>query len=174
LFLLFIFVTSIGLFRGFRFFIWFYVFLAIALMLFVFLLGSTSQVMDSFTTTLGNYIQQLPKLTLDMNAFVGNRDFLNDWTLFYWSWWIGWSPFVGTFIARVSRGRTIREFVIGVTVVPVIFSVFWFSVFGTAGFEADASDGGGLYQLMNELGEEAALFGFLELTPMSSILIGLA
>ena len=171
---LFILSTTTGVDRGIRYLSWFNVVLAIALMLFVFILGSTSQMMDSFTTTLGNYIQQLPKLTLDMNAFIGDRDFLNDWTLFYWSWWIGWSPFVGTFIARVSRGRTIREFVIGVTVVPVIFSVFWFSVFGTAGFEADASDGGGLFQLMNELGEEAALFGFLELSPMSSILIGLA
>src|SRR5699024_809408 len=116
-------------------------------MLFVFILGSALKLLDSFSTNLVNYIKQLSKIPLDMNAFIGNRDFLNDWTLFYWSWWIGWSPFVGTFIARVSRGRTIREFVIGVTVVPVIFSIFWFSVFGTAGFEADASDGGGLYQL---------------------------
>lgn len=172
--ILFLLSATTGVDRGIRYLSWFNVILAVALMLFIFVLGSTSHMMESFTTTLGNYIQKLPQLTLGMNAFEGSREFLNDWTLFYWAWWIGWSPFVGTFIARVSKGRTIREFVIGVTIVPVVFSAFWFVVFGTAGLEADASSGGGLYQLMNQLGQEAALFGFLELSPMSSVLIGVA
>src|SRR5699024_2511407 len=110
----------------------------------------------------------------NMNAFVGDREFLNSWTLFYWSWWIGWSPFVGTFIARVSRGRTIREFIIGVTAVPVLFSAFWFSVLGLAGISMDISQGGSIYELMDELGEEVALFGFLESSPMSAVIIGIA
>src|SRR5699024_10783205 len=134
----------------------------------------TVQMMESFSTTLGNYLQKLPSMTFNMNAFVGDREFLNSWTLFYWSWWIGWSPFVGTFIARVSRGRTIREFVIGVTAVPVVFSALWFSVFGTAGLKMDQAQGGYIHQLMDKLGEEVALFGFLESTPMASVIIGVA
>lgn len=172
--ILFMLSATTGVNRGIRYLSWFNIFLAVALMIFIFVLGSTAHMMESFTTTLGNYVQKLPKLTFGMNAFEGNRDFLNDWTLFYWAWWIGWSPFVGTFIARVSRGRTIREFVIGVTVVPVVFSAFWFAVFGTAGLDMDVAEGGGLYQLMNDLGEEAALFGFLQSSPMSSVIIGIA
>ncbi|MGM8366626.1 BCCT family transporter [Virgibacillus sp. W0181] len=172
--ILFLLSATTGVDRGIRYLSMFNVFLAVALMLFVFVLGSTSYIMESFTTTIGSYIQNLPQLTLGMNAFVGDREFLNSWTLFYWAWWIGWSPFVGTFIARVSRGRTIREFVIGVTVVPVVFSAFWFAVFGTSGFQVDEAGNGALYKLMNELGQEAALFGFLESMPMASIVIGIA
>src|SRR5699024_1912300 len=130
---LFMLSATTGVDRGIRYLSWANIVLAIALMFFIFSIGSTVQMMESFSTTLGNYLQKLPSMTFNMNAFVGDREFLNSWTLFYWSWWIGWSPFVGTFIARVSRGRTIREFIIGVTAVPVLFSAFWFSVFGLAG-----------------------------------------
>ncbi len=171
---LFMLSATTGINRGIRYLSWTNVVLAIGLMVFVFILGSSTQMIESFTTTLGNYLQNLPSMTFSTNAFEGNRGFLNDWTLFYWAWWIGWSPFVGTFIARVSRGRTIREFVIGVTAVPVIFSAFWFSVFGIAGLEMDISQGGMIHQLMNEVGEEVALFAFLESSPMASIVIGVA
>lgn len=171
---LFMLSATTGINRGIRYLSWTNVVLAIGLMVFVFILGSSTQMIESFTTTLGNYLQNLPSMTFSTNAFEGDRGFLNDWTLFYWAWWIGWSPFVGTFIARVSRGRTIREFVIGVTAVPVIFSAFWFSVFGIAGLEMDISQGGMIHQLMNEVGEEVALFAFLESSPMASIVIGVA
>ncbi|MFD1360198.1 BCCT family transporter [Lentibacillus salinarum] len=172
--LLFMLSATTGINRGIRYLSWTNIVLAIALMLFVFILGSSVKMIESFTTTLGNYAQNLPSMTFGMNAFEGDREFLNSWTLFYWAWWIGWSPFVGTFIARVSRGRTIREFVLGVTVVPVIFSAFWFSVFGIAGFEMDSAEGGVIYQLMNEMGNEVALFAFLESTPMAAVVIGIA
>ncbi|GAA0334552.1 glycine betaine transporter OpuD [Oceanobacillus oncorhynchi subsp. oncorhynchi] len=171
---LFMLSATTGINRGIRYLSWANVVLAIGLMIFVFILGSSTQMVESFTTTLGNYFQNLPSMTFSTNAFEGNREFLNDWTLFYWAWWIGWSPFVGTFIARVSRGRTIREFVIGVTAVPVIFSAFWFSVFGIAGLEMDISQGGMIHQLMSEMGEEVALFAFLESMPMASVVIGIA
>ncbi|MFC7746924.1 BCCT family transporter [Lentibacillus kimchii] len=171
---LFMISTTTGVNRGIRYLSWANLVLAAALMIFVFVLGSSVQMIESFTTTLGNYIRDLPRMTLSMNAFEGDREFLNSWTLFYWSWWIGWSPFVGTFIARVSRGRTIREFVLGVTAVPVVFSALWFSVFGISGLNMDTANGGYIYQLMNELGDEVALFGFLESSPMSSIIIGIA
>ncbi len=163
--ILFMLSATTGINRGIRYLSWTNIVLAVALMLFVFILGSSVKMIESFTTTLGNYLQNLPTMTFGMNAFTGDRDFLNAWTLFYWAWWIGWSPFVGTFIARVSRGRTIREFVLGVTAVPVIFSAFWFSVFGTAGFEMNSAEGGIIHQLMNEMGNEVALFAFLESRP---------
>ncbi|UJL48230.1 BCCT family transporter [Virgibacillus sp. NKC19-16] len=171
---LFMLSASTGINRGIRYLSWINIILAIALMAFVFILGSSVQMIESFTTTLGNYIQNLPSMTLGMNAFTGEREFLNAWTLFYWAWWIGWSPFVGTFIARVSRGRTIREFVIGVTAIPVIFSAFWFSVFGIAGLEMDTAQGGIIHQLMNEAGNEVALFAFLESQPMAAVVMGVA
>ncbi|GAB3068236.1 glycine betaine transporter OpuD [Virgibacillus ainsalahensis] len=171
---LFMLSASTGINRGIRYLSWANIVLAIALMAFVFILGSSVQMMESFTTTMGNYLQNLPSMTLGMNTFTGERDFLNAWTLFYWAWWIGWSPFVGTFIARVSRGRTIREFVLGVTAIPVIFSAFWFSVFGIAGLEMNAAEGGIIHQLMNEVGNEVALFAFLESQPMAAVVIGVA
>nr|WP_090238152.1 BCCT family transporter [Lentibacillus halodurans] len=171
---LFMLSATTGINRGIRYLSWLNIILAIALMGFVFILGSSVQMIESFTTTMGNYLQNLPSMTFGMNTFEGDREFLNAWTLFYWAWWIGWSPFVGTFIARVSRGRTIREFVIGVTAIPVVFSAFWFSVFGIAGLEMDSTEGGIIHQLMNEMGNEVALFAFLESTPMAAVVIGIA
>ncbi len=171
---LFLLSAATGLDRGIRYLSWTNIVVAIVLMIFVFSLGSSVRMIETFSTTMGNYLQNLPSMTFGMNAFTGDREFLNDWTLFYWAWWIGWSPFVGTFIARVSRGRTIREFVIGVTAIPVIFSAIWFSIFGVAGMEADASQGGGLYQLIADQGNEVALFAFLESYPFSIAIIGIA
>lgn len=147
---------------------------AITLMIFVFIFGSTIQMIESFLTNTGNYIQNLPSMTLGMNAFEGDRLFLDDWTLFYWAWWIGWAAFVGSFIARVSRGRTIREFILGVIGVPVVFSALWFAVFGVAGIETDTVLDGGLYSLMVDEGNEVALFAFLENYPAAPLIMGIA
>ncbi|MFB4161112.1 BCCT family transporter [Geomicrobium sp. JSM 1781026] len=171
---IFIVSATTGVDKGIRYLSWMNIVVAIALMLLVFILGSSIQMMESFTTTLGSYIQNIPSMTLGMNAFEGDREFLNDWTLFYWAWWIGWSPFVGTFIARVSRGRTIREFVIGVTAVPVLFSAVWFSIFGVAAIEMDNALGGGLYDIISDQGNEVALFAFLEQYPWSPVIMGVA
>ncbi|HLR62262.1 MAG TPA: BCCT family transporter [Lentibacillus sp.] len=172
--ILFLLSATTGINRGIRYLSWANIVLAVGLMLFVFILGSSVKMIDSFTTTMGNYLQNLPTMTFSMNAFTGDREFLDAWTLFYWAWWIGWSPFVGTFIARVSRGRTIREFVLGVTAVPVIFSAVWFSIFGIAGLEMDRAEGGVIHQLMNEMGNEVALFAFLESQPMAAVVVGVA
>ncbi|MFK3938042.1 BCCT family transporter [Alkalihalobacillus sp. NPDC078783] len=171
---LFIFSVMRGVDKGLRYLSWTNVVVAILLMLFIFVLSSPVRIIESFTTTLGNYIQQLPRMTLGMQAFTGEREFLNEWTLFYWSWWIGWSTFVGTFIARVSRGRTIREFVIGVVTVPAVFSALWFSIFGVAGIDMDQATMGTLYNLINEQGTEVALFAFLEQYPFSIVVLGVA
>ncbi|WP_020006932.1 BCCT family transporter [Salinicoccus albus] len=163
-----------GVNRGIRYLSLTNITVAIALMLFVLVAGSTLQMVEAFMSTTGNYIQNLPSMTLNMNTFVGDREFLNSWTLFYWAWWIGWAAFVGSFIARVSRGRTIREFTIGVISVPFLFSAIWFSIFGIAGIEMDNATGGELSTLLTEMGEEVALFAFLEQYPFSIALVGIA
>ncbi|MFD2831240.1 BCCT family transporter [Corticicoccus populi] len=169
------FVTSAatGVNKGIRYLSITNVIIALGLMVFILITGSTLQMFESFMSTAGNYFQNLPTMTFDMNTFTGDRDFLNDWTLFYWAWWIGWSAFVGSFIARVSRGRTIREFVIGVVSVPFIFSLIWFSILGVAGIELDQSLNGALYDLVVSQGDEVALFAFLENYPFAPVVLGI-
>jgi glycine betaine transporter len=105
--------------------------LALLLMLFVLALGPTLFIMDALTTTLGDYLDNLISMSMRMTPF-SKGTWIADWTLFYWAWWVTWAPFVGTFIARISRGRTIREFVTGVLLVPSLISFLWFATFGGA------------------------------------------
>ena len=103
--------------------------LAGALALFVMLLGPTLFLLQAFVQNLGGYIQALPQLMLRTAPFT-DGDWLGSWTIFYWGWWISWAPFVGMFIARISRGRTIREFVAAVLLVPSVIGALWFTIFG--------------------------------------------
>ncbi|WP_439133834.1 BCCT family transporter [Pseudomaricurvus sp.] len=118
--------------------------LAFALLMFVVIVGPTWVIMSGFFSNLGSYLTELPALS---NPF-GREDanFSQGWTTFYWAWWISWSPFVGMFIARVSRGRSVREFLISVLLIPSVVSVFWMTAFGTtaikqlqSGFEGAAT-----------------------------------
>ena len=94
-------------------------------------LGPTVFIMKYFTSTLGSYIGALPSMGLNLGAFnEKSSSWIENWTIFYWGWWISWSPFVGTFIARISKGRTIKEFIFGVVLVPTLICTFWFAVFG--------------------------------------------
>jgi glycine betaine transporter len=98
----------------------------------ILVLGPTLLILNMFTETFGYYLQHIVQLSFRTAPLEGdNREWLNAWTIFYWAWWISWSPFVGMFIARVSRGRTIREFIIGVLLVPTIICGIWFSTLGT-------------------------------------------
>ncbi len=111
--------------------------LAVILMTVALFMGPTIKIMNTFTETVGAYMQDF----LRMSARTGMGDpsqaaWINKWTLFYWSWWLAWSPFVGVFIARISKGRTIREFVSCVLLIPSLFSFLWFSVFGVLSTEA--------------------------------------
>ena len=166
--------ASTGVNKGIRYLSIGNVIIAIALMLFVFIFGSSVQMLEAFMTNLGNYFNNIVSMTFNMNSFTGERSFLNDWTLFYWAWWIGWAAFVGSFIARVSRGRTIREFIVGVMGVPVVFSAIWFAIFGVAGIESDSILGGGIYSLIETEGNEVALFAFLENYPAAPLIMGIA
>lgn len=103
--------------------------LAGLLALVVVLSGSAIAVIDAFTTTLGAYLSDFVRMSLRMTPF-RDDSWVGDWTIFYWAWWLSWSPFVGLFIARVSRGRTIREFLLGTVLAPTLVGFAWFSVFG--------------------------------------------
>ncbi|MDG5789452.1 BCCT family transporter [Evansella sp. AB-P1] len=141
--------------------------LAVILFAAVLILGPTIFLLDLFTTTFGSYIQNLPAMGLRLSPFdSGNAAWLQGWTIFYWAWWIAWAPFVGTFIARVSKGRTVREFVVAVLVVPTIVCTLWFCVFGGTGIFYEYNLG------LNISGQtlETALFYVFEQMPLSGIL----
>ncbi|GAA4240175.1 BCCT family transporter [Actinomadura meridiana] len=106
--------------------------LAAVLAFFVFVVGPTVFVLELLPTSLGVYIRDFGEMASRSGATGGQamRDYLADWTIFYWAWWISWAPFVGMFLARISRGRTIRQFVAGVIIVPSTVSVIWFAIFG--------------------------------------------
>ncbi|MFD5428859.1 BCCT family transporter [Streptomyces sp. NPDC127084] len=106
--------------------------LALILAVFVFVAGPTIAVLDLLPTSIATYFGELPELAgrTDASSGSGVADWLGTWTVFYWAWWISWTPFVGMFIARISRGRTIRQFVGGVILVPSVVSLCWFAIFG--------------------------------------------
>jgi glycine betaine transporter len=105
--------------------------LALALFVLMFFVGPTLFILNLFTNTIGTYLQFLPQMSFRIAPLdPETREWINGWTIFYWAWWIAWSPFVGIFIARVSRGRSIREFVFGVLLVPTVIGFLWFSTFG--------------------------------------------
>jgi choline/glycine/proline betaine transport protein len=110
--------------------------LAVVLLGFVMFAGPTIFLLDAYLQNIGAYLDSLVQRTFRLYAYEPNP-WLGDWTLFYWGWWIAWSPFVGMFIARISRGRTIREFIGGVLLVPVLFSFLWMTVFGNTAIALD-------------------------------------
>ncbi|WP_028608480.1 glycine betaine uptake BCCT transporter [Paenibacillus harenae] len=146
--------------------------IAFALLLFVFLIGPTAFIMDTFTVTLGSYVQNLIQMSLRLSPFTQSK-WIGNWTLFYWAWWIAWAPFVGTFIARVSRGRTIKEFVLGVLLVPSLLGFFWFSVFGGTGLHFELFEKVPLAAAA-EKDVTSALFMTLKQLPLGMIASGIA
>lgn len=146
--------------------------LAIALLLFVLAVGSTVFLLGAYVQNIGAYLGAVVQRTFRMYAYEPNA-WLGNWTLFYWGWWISWSPFVGMFIARISRGRTIREFVCGVLLVPVLFTFLWMTVFGNT---AIALDLGGVAPIVQTVADNlpVALFEVLEQLPFPLITSGIA
>src|SRR5690606_23036595 len=138
--------------------------LALLLMLFVISVGPTLDILGGFFSNLGAYIEYFPALSNP----IGREDtnFRQGWTAFYWAWWISWSPFVGMFIARVSRGRTVREFIISVLIVPSLACVLWMTVFGETAISQFVKDG---YKAAVEADLPLQLFAMLEVLPLSQI-----
>ncbi|WP_157085984.1 BCCT family transporter [Gordonia hydrophobica] len=120
--------------------------LALLLAVFLFVVGPTVFILDLLPTTIGSYLQDFPRMISLSGATGGDamQDYLSSWTIFYWAWWISWTPFVGMFLARISRGRTIRQFVAGVIMVPSLVSLFWFATFGGTAI-ADQQNGNNPY-----------------------------
>ncbi len=140
--------------------------LAALLLLVVFLAGPTTLLLSAYVENIGHYFQTLVD-TLLWSGTYGGRDWLPNWTLFYWAWWISWSPFVGMFIARISRGRTIREFVLGVLLVPTMVSFLWFTVFGNTALELERA--GARLGVVVQEDFSSALFVFLEQFPYPTV-----
>nr|WP_010132184.1 choline BCCT transporter BetT [Microbulbifer agarilyticus] len=142
--------------------------LAGLLLMMVLLLGSTVYLLQAFVQNFGSYLSQIINKTFNLYAY-DPTDWLGGWTILYWGWWMSWSPFVGLFIARISRGRTIREFVIGAMLVPALVTMMWMTFFGNSAIHMILDQG------LTQLGEvvakdqSVALFQFLEQFPFSSV-----
>jgi len=142
--------------------------LALLLLLMVLIAGPTVFILQTFVQNTGSYFSEIINKTFNLYAYEPN-DWIGGWTLFYWGWWLAWSPFVGLFIARISRGRTIREFVAGVLLVPTGFTLLWMTVFGDTAIHMI------LWEHLDSLGKAIeqdsalALFVFLEQFPFSSL-----
>lgn len=143
-------------------------YIASGLLILVIILGPTLAIINNFTNGFGLYINDFIKDSLSINAF-GDNSWVNSWRIFYWAWWIAWAPFVGSFIARISKGRTIKEFVGGVILAPALVSIIWFAAFGSLGL--NLSDTVGLDALSQAAQlPETALFKVFEYYPLTNIL----
>lgn len=150
-----------------------------SLLLFVLVCGSTLELLNGFVQNLGDYLDGLVLKTFDLYVYTGagagkSEEWLGLWTLFYWAWWISWAPFVGMFIARISRGRSVRELVCGVLLIPLGFTLAWLSVFGNSALDLVMNHGA------TDLGKAAleqpsmSIYLLLEHYPLSKIVIGLS
>ncbi|WP_415248148.1 BCCT family transporter [Thauera sp.] len=138
--------------------------LALLLLLFVIAVGPTLDILGGFFANLGAYLQHLPALSNPVGR--DDANFLQGWTAFYWAWWISWSPFVGMFIARVSRGRTVREFIVSVLIVPSLACTLWMTVFGETAISQVVRDG---YQAARDAELPLQLFLTLDALPLAQI-----
>lgn len=142
--------------------------LAISLMLFVLLTGPTVYILAAFTENIGYYLTHIVELSFRTFAYESTKEeWFTSWTIMYWAWWISWAPFVGLFIAKISRGRTIREFVVCVLLIPTVFNLLWMTVFGNGAIWMDAQTAGMLTQAAEET--DRLLFLFLNQLPLPAI-----
>jgi glycine betaine transporter len=132
------------------------------LMLVAFIVGPSVKILNNLSNSIGLYISGI----IPDSFAISSDPWYGSWTIFYWAWWIAWAPFVGTFIARISRGRTIRQFVMGVLLAPTIASFFWFAIFGTVGIE--------VFDKIGTFATETAFFQAFDFYPLGSLLSGIA
>jgi choline/glycine/proline betaine transport protein len=142
--------------------------LALLLLLFVFFLGPTLFILNGMIENFGNYIQHFFDLGFWNETYTDGGNWQNGWTIFYWAWWIAWCPFVGMFIARVSYGRTLREYLLCVLVVPTLVTFAWMTVFGNSAIYIERFMGGGMAKAVQE-NIPVSLFIFLESFPLSMV-----
>ncbi len=142
--------------------------LAALFALFMLIVGPTVYILGGFTQNTGFYLSRFVELSLWTETF-GDTNWQGAWTIFYWAWWISWSPFVGMFIARISKGRTVREFLLGVMIVPTLLSLFWMSVFGNTAISLQASGAVDIAAAVRE-DVSTALFAMLEFIPFTGVM----
>lgn len=142
--------------------------LALLFLLYVFIMGPTVFILETFTLALGDYVSNFVQYSLRMQPYAGGT-WVRDWTIFYWAWAIAWSPFVGAFIARVSKGRTIREFILGVMFIPPLIACLWTAVFGGTALWHDLNREAGIAEKVhNDI--TSALFSLYDQLPFSTIM----
>ncbi|WP_214843902.1 BCCT family transporter [Exiguobacterium sp. s150] len=160
--------TTTGLDRGIKWLSNVNLATALVLMIFVFFAGPTVFILETFTLGFGDYLQNFIRYSLRLQPYQQGT-WVRDWTIFYWAWAIAWSPFVGAFVARVSRGRTIREFIVGVLVVPPAIALLWIAVFGGTALHLDLFEGTSIAQAVDADVTSALFVTFAEL-PLSFLL----
>ena len=145
--------------------------LAAAFMVFLLIAGPTVYILKAFTQNIGFYIQNLPQLSFWVETFYGaeGSNWQNPWTIFYWGWWISWSPFVGMFIARISKGRTVREFILGVMIFPTLLSFLWMSSFGGSALWLQITGAADIASAVSK-DVSTALFVMLEQFPLTQLM----
>ena len=168
IFLAYIVSTVTGLERGIKYLSILNMTLVITLLAAVFLMGPTVFILNTFVLGLGDYLSNFVAYSLRQSPYSGSA-WVRDWTVFYWAWVIAWSPFVGAFVARISRGRTIREFIVGVMIVPPAIACFWFAVFGGTALFHDLNQGTEIAQAVSQ-DVTVALFELFEVLPLTTLL----
>lgn len=164
--------TMTGLDKGIRILSNFNLIIAIAFLLFVFTMGPTVFILESFTLAIGDYITNFVQYSLRLQPY-SEGTWVGEWTIFYWAWAIAWSPYVGAFIARVSKGRTIREFIVGVTIIPTLISCLWIAAFGGTALWFDLHENTGIAAAVNK-DVSVALFQMFDQLPFAGIMSVLA
>ncbi|WP_188455988.1 BCCT family transporter [Virgibacillus oceani] len=141
--------------------------IAFVLLLMLFIIGPTLYILNMFTSTLGSYITNFFDMSFHLAPLNGeNRAWINNWTIFYWAWWISWAPFVGIFIARISKGRTVKEFMLGVLVVPAFVCFIFFAVFGVSALNLEQNG----IAAISDFSLETSTFGVLQHYPLGEIM----
>jgi choline/glycine/proline betaine transport protein len=162
-----------GLDRGIKILSEFNMILAVGLLALILILGPTVFLFKALMQNTGAYLSDLVLNTFNLFAYQ-KTEWIGGWTIFYWGWWLAWAPFVGIFIARISRGRTIREFILGVLIVPTVFTLIWMNIFGNSAIDLVLNQGNEMLGALATDNTPVALFLFLEQFPWSSFLSGIA
>ena len=143
--------------------------LAVILLVLIFVLGPTVFLLKAYLQNIGDYLSDIVHNTFNLFAYK-KTTWIGGWTIFYWGWWLAWAPFVGIFIARISRGRTIREFILGVMLIPTVFTLLWMTIFGNSAIDLVHNQGVTALGDMVSQDSSVALFVFLENFPLSTVL----
>ena len=166
-----LFITSAvtGIERGIKFLSNTNIVLLVIILVFMLIVGPTRFILNGFTETMGSYLQNIIQMSFWSDAFDTNPGWVGSWTIFYWAWWVAWGPFVGAFISRISRGRSVREFILGVVLAPTLMSFMWMGVMGNSALYIDVVKHGGIAAQVAK-DTSTAVFAMFAYYPLSGVL----